>query len=73
MAKFNKYTVVVQCTKCGKIYPDGIPYVCFKCGETIGQHNMIGEALLGKKGAITMVNARKVIAKKTLFGWKVKE
>ena len=32
----GKYKRVCRCKKCGKIYPHGIPYICYKCGTEIG-------------------------------------
>lgn len=49
----GKYELVSRCKKCGKIYPHGIPYICYKVTLTD--------------------NCEKVIAKKTLLGWKIKE
>ena len=61
------YREVFRCKECGKIYENGIPYICQKCGTKIGTETPIILAV-----ALTD-NCENVIAKKTLFGWKVNE
>ena len=67
------YREVCRCKECGKIYENGIPYICERCGAEIGTKTPdFFQALLGH-GEVTLTdNCEMVIAKKTLFGWKVK-
>ena len=71
----GKYKRVCRCKKCGKIYPHGIPYICYKCGTEIGTETpTILKAMGLGYGAVTLTdNCEKVTAKKTLLGWKIKE
>lgn len=66
------YKRVCRCKQCGKIYESGIPDVCVKCGTEIGTPTpfLLQEMGLGK---MTLTDkCEKVIAKKTMFGWKVR-
>ena len=63
---------VSRCKKCGKIYEHGIPYICQKCGTEIGTETPIIFQALGCKEVTLTDNCENVIAKKTLFGWKIK-
>lgn len=68
-----KYKSVYRCKKCGKIYKYGIPYICGKCGTELGTKTHIILQAIGY-GEVTLTdNCESVIAKKTLFGWKLKE
>ena len=71
----GKYERVCRCKKCGKIYPHGIPYICGKCGTEIGTKTpiILKEMGLGYSDVILTDNCEKVIAKKTLLGWKIRE
>ena len=71
----GKYRRVIRCKKCGKIYQNCIPYICCKCGTEIGTKTpTILKAMgLGYGAVILTDNCEKVIAKKTLLGWKIKE
>lgn len=71
----GKYERVCRCKKCGKIYPHGIPYICGKCGTEIGTEPLKTLKLIGlvHGDVILTDNCEKVIAKKTLLGWKLKE
>ena len=71
----GKYKSVSRCKKCGKIYPHGIPYICSKCGTEIGTEPLKTLKLMGlvNGDVILTDNCEKVIAKKTLLGWKIKE
>ena len=66
------YRKVSRCKECGKIYENGIPYICQKCGTEIGTETPIIFQVLGHKEVMLTDNCEKVIAKRTLFGWKVK-
>lgn len=67
------YKYVTRCKACGKIYENGTPYICHKCGTMLGTETSIFLQALGA-GQVTLTdNCEKVIAKKTLFGWKVKK
>ena len=71
----RKYELVSRCKKCGKIYPHGIPYICYKCGTEIGTEmpKFLQSMGFGYGDVILTDNCEKVIAKKTLLGWKIKE
>ena len=71
----GKYKSVCRCKKCGKIYTHGIPYICGKCGTEIGTETpkFLKSIGLGYSDVILTDNCEKVIAKKTLLGWKIKE
>lgn len=67
------YQKVHRCKECGKIYPNGISYICKKCGAEIGTPTSMLLQSLGH-GAVTLTDkCEQVVAKKGLFGWKVKE
>lgn len=67
------YKKVSRCKECGEIYPNGIPYICRKCGATIGTPTpMIFQAL--GHGPVTLTDkCEMVVAKKTIFGWKIRK
>lgn len=68
----GNYIRVSRCKVCGKIYDNGIPYICRKCGTEIGTQTPIIFQALGD-GEVTLTDkCEKVIAKRTLFGWKIK-
>ena len=69
----GKYKSVSRCKKCGKIYQCGIPYICGKCGTEIGTETPTILKSMGYGGVTLTDNCEKVIAKKTLLGWKIKE
>ena len=69
----GKYELVSRCKKCGKIYPHGIPYICYKCGTEIGTRTPIILKSIGYGDVTLTDNCEKVIAKKALLGWKIKE
>ena len=69
----GKYKRVCCCKKCGKIYPHGIPYICRKCGTEIGTEIPTIFKSIRYGDVILTDNCEKVIAKKTLLGWKIKE
>lgn len=63
-----KWTEVVRCKECGKIYkPSRTPDICKRCGARL---YTLPDIIFGIK---CLVRADKVIAKRTLRGWKVKE
>lgn len=67
------YRVVSRCKECGKIYENGIPYICNKCGARIGIKTPEILQALGH-GEVTLTDkCEKIIAKRVLFGWKVKD
>lgn len=64
---------VCRCKECGKIYPNGIPLICKKCGTVIGRTTPAILQMFGS-GEVTLTEkCEKVIAKQGIFGWKVKE
>lgn len=67
------YQKVSRCKECGKIYPSGIPYICSKCGVEIGHPTPMLLQALGYREVILTDKCEKVVAKKSLFGWKVRE
>lgn len=65
------YYDCIRCNHCGKIYrlySCGMPKYCKKCGNHITdfQSTII-------KDTLTIKNATKIVAKRTLFGWKERE
>ena len=67
-SRYNK-----RCRDCGKIYDKGIPYICSKCGAEIGRPTPTILQMMGS-GEVTLTEkCEKVVAKKGLFGWKVRE
>ena len=67
------YREVSRCKECGKIYGNRIQYICDKCGAGIGiKTPEILQAFW--RGEVTLTDkCEKIIAKRTLFGWKVKD
>lgn len=64
---------VNRCRECGKIYEKGIPYICRKCGAEIGRPTSLLVQAIGG-GPVTLTGkSEKVIAKRCLFGWRVRE
>lgn len=61
-----KYKRVVQCNECGKIYPNGVPYLCYRCGAEIARESMF-------LGLVLTNNSRHVAARRRLFKWEVKQ
>lgn len=59
-----KYIEARQCADCKKVYKKS-PYICKKCGARLLNDLSCGTYRTNKCNV--------VIAKKTLFGWKVKE
>lgn len=68
----SKWQSVVQCNKCKKIYPNGTPKICEKCGEEIAKPDLFSSMFLGED-RVSLVNAQKVVAKRKFFKWVVKE
>lgn len=67
------YKKVCRCKVCGKIYDKGIPYICSKCGAEIGRPTPTILQMMGS-GEVTLTEkCEKVVAKKGLFGWRVRE
>lgn len=64
---------VCRCVNCKKVYPDGIPTLCHKCGTKLGKKSVFGKLIFGEDRVEFNENCEKVIAKRTFFGWKVKE
>jgi len=67
------YMKVCRCKECGEIYPNGIPYICKKCGAEIGTLTPMILQALGHGEVSLTDKCEKVVAKKGLFGWKVRE
>lgn len=69
----SEYKEVCRCKECGEIYDKGIPYICRKCGARIGTSTPLVMQMLGR-GEVTLTEkCEKVIAKKVLFGWKIRK
>ena len=66
------YREVYRCKECGKIYGNRIQYICDKCGAGIGIKNPEILQVFGVDEVTLTDKCEKIIAKKTLFGWKVK-
>lgn len=66
----GKYKYVSRCKTCNKIYPNGIPKVCYKCGTKLGY-----ETIFTDHGKLFFTdNCEKVVARRKLFkGWEVKD
>lgn len=62
------YMEVRQCADCKKIYLQ-VPYICKKCGSRL----LEDRAILLHTETCRTNKCKVVIAKKTLFGWKVKK
>lgn len=63
----GKWRKVTQCNDCKKIYANGVPYICYKCGAHIARDSMFF-------GLVLTENATNVIARRRLFkGWEVKQ
>lgn len=67
------YKEVCRCKECGKIYEKGIPYLCTKCGTRIGAPTLFLIQALGGDQVTLTDKCEKIIAKKTLFGWKIRK
>ena len=64
---------VCRCKECGEIYPNRVPLICRKCGAEIGITTPVFLQMLGQ-GEVTLTKkCERVIAKRGIFGWKVKE
>jgi hypothetical protein len=57
-----------RCKQCGKVYSHGIPKYCKKCGTKLG----VDYLWFDDKLYLTD-DCEKIVAKRTLLGWKVKE
>ncbi len=64
---------VCRCKECGEIYPNGIPLICRKCGTEIGITTPVLLKMFGQGEVILTKKCERVIAKRGIFGWKVKE
>lgn len=63
---------VHRCKICGKVYSDGVPEICYKCGTRIAHQSLFLDFLEVSKNMVPTDNLESVIAKRTLFGWKFK-
>lgn len=71
MAHWEK---VARCKSCGKIYADGTPGICSKCGKHITSKNAFLNYIGTKKCMVFTENPEHVIARKKLFRrWEIKE
>ena len=64
----SRYRKVNQCSECGKVYIGGCPDICWKCGNILYKTGQSGIFRTRKSE-----NVREVIAKRTLFGWKIRK
>lgn len=65
MIMFKGYREARRCKRCKKVYYPSAPDICCKCGTKLYNNYAIGPHRTD--------DCEVVIAKKTLFGWKVKE
>lgn len=68
----SKWQEVKRCKECGKIYDSGIPEICKKCGVRLGTASAF-MALFGQRQVLRTNKCESVVARRTLFGWKVRE
>lgn len=68
----GKWQEVKRCKECGKIYSDTVPEICVKCGARLGTVSAF-MALFGQRQVLRTNRCESVIAKRTAFGWKVRE
>lgn len=68
----KKWIEVVQCNGCKKIYPGITPNVCGKCAARLAKRDELAAIVWGKDARV-LVNAKRIVARKRLFGWEVKE
>lgn len=67
------WKIVKRCKECGRVYENGIPYICKKCGAEIGRPTpMLIQAIGGEPITLTD-KCEKVVARKGLLGWKIRE
>lgn len=64
---------VKRCLECGKIYENGIPSVCKKCGTILGTKNMLIQLILGSDYLIQTDSCETVIARRRLYGWQIRK
>ena len=70
----SRYERVKRCRECGKIYPGDVPELCHKCGTRLGWVSNYLSMLYSGHRIINFTNKVVTItAKKTLFGWKIRE
>lgn len=69
----GKYREVYRCKSCEKIYAKNIPYFCDRCGMKIGRPTPIIIQMLGAAEVTPTEQCEKVLARKNIFGWKVRE
>lgn len=67
-----KWQEVRRCKECGKVYDGPIPEICVKCGVRLGTVSAF-MALFGQRQVLRTDKCETVIAKKTLFGWKIRQ
>lgn len=68
----SEWKEVKRCKECGKVYDKGIPEICVKCGARFGTASAF-MALFGQRRVLRSSKCETVVAKRTLFGWKVRE
>ncbi len=73
IALMGKYIKVCRCKECGKIYGNGLPYICSKCGAELGRPTPMRIQMMGFGDVTLTKNCETVIARKGVFGWKVRE
>lgn len=79
----GKFKELIRCKKCGKIYENGIPIICYKCGVELGEEPisipfptsyfglMVNEMNKGKLKITD--NCERIVARRKLFHWEIKE
>lgn len=62
---------VVRCKCCNKIYSDGTPEICEKCGVVLTTTNLLIRTVTDNKYCIITDNAEKVIARRRFLKWVI--
>lgn len=70
---FSSWRQVVRCKNCNKVYPHGAVLICKRCGVITAKESSIAKLLGGSNACMLTENAEHVIARRTLFGWEIKE
>lgn len=63
---------VYRCKECGKVFEKEVPFICSKCGTEMRKEPTLLEEILGMSFLLNTDKCEKVIAKRKLFKWVVK-
>ena len=64
---------VTRCKNCKKVYTRGVSLICKKCGEQLAKESVLAKMVGGCRSVMLTSGAEKVVAKRTLRGWKFKD